>query len=153
MNGETSQSITLVVRRVIRATRERLFDAWTQPDHLMQWWGPPGVNCPGADVDLRIGGIYRIANQLPNGDTLWIAGQFEHIDPPRKLIYSWGTDPTAAASERVTVQFETRDDATEVIIIHERIATAPMRDGHEQGWNGCLDGLERYLAGEAPPAD
>ncbi len=48
----------------------------------MQSWGPPEVSCAGADVDLRVGGGYRIANRLPNGDTVWIAGQFEHIDPP-----------------------------------------------------------------------
>ncbi len=47
------------------------------------------------------------------------------------------------------MQFEPRDDATEVIVIHERIASAALRDGHEQGWHACLNGLERYLGGEA----
>lgn len=48
-------------------------------------------------------------------------------------------------SERVTVRFEPRDNATEVIVVHERIASPAACEIHEQGWNGCLDGLEELL--------
>ena len=55
------------VRRLIRAPVERIFAAWTQPDQLRSWWGPPGVRCVEVSVDLSIGGAYRIVNELPNG--------------------------------------------------------------------------------------
>lgn len=48
--------------------------------------------------------------------------------------------------ERVTVRFEPRDDATEVIVVHERIASPGAREGHEHGWIGCLDGLDAFFA-------
>jgi uncharacterized protein YndB with AHSA1/START domain len=66
--------ITLVVRRTIRATPERLFEAWTEPAQLRRWWGPQDVECLDAQVDLRVGGQYRIANRFPDGRIVWIAG-------------------------------------------------------------------------------
>ena len=137
----------LVARRTIRAAPKVLFDAWTRADLLVRWWGPAGVACLGAEIDLRPGGRYRIGNRLPDGQTLWIAGVFERITPPRALIYSWSIEgvPAPAIPERVTVRFEARGDATDVIVIHERAASAAIRDQHAHGWEGCLDGLTRMF--------
>lgn len=133
----------LVARRTIRAAPQALFDAWTRADLLVRWWGPAGVACLGAEIDLQPGGRYRIGNRLPDGQTLWITGVFERITPPLELIYSWSIEgaPTPAIPERVTVRFEARGDATDVVVIHERAASAAIRDQHAQGWEGCLDGL------------
>jgi uncharacterized protein YndB with AHSA1/START domain len=135
----------LVVRRTIRASRERLFDAWTQPDKLKRWWGPQSVVCVDAEVDLRVGGRYRIANQFPDGKVVWISGEFEAIERPAKLVYTWRLGTSTGEGERVSVTFEVRGEGTEVIVTHERIADAAMRDGHENGWAGCLEGLDNYL--------
>jgi uncharacterized protein YndB with AHSA1/START domain len=137
--------LTVVVRRTIAASPERLFDAWTKPEHLRRWWGPPGVTCPAAEVDLRVGGRYRIANQFPDGKLVWISGVFECIEEPRLLVYSWGFGSDPQRSERVTVALCACAAGTEVTVTHERIADAASRDGHEQGWVGCLRGLQRYL--------
>jgi uncharacterized protein YndB with AHSA1/START domain len=137
----------LIVRRSIRASPERIFDAWTEPKHLRQWWGPKSVECVDAEVDLRVGGHYRIANQFPDGKILWISGEFEAIERPHRLVYTWRVGAEQATVERVTVTFEARGEATEIIVMHERIPTEAMRDMHEQGWVGCLDGLVDYLEG------
>jgi uncharacterized protein YndB with AHSA1/START domain len=144
-----SASITLVVRRKICARPEALFAAWTQPAHLKKWWGPRPVTCVDAEVDLRVGGGYRIANQFPDGTLLWIVGEFEVVDPPHKLVYTWRAGFEPRASERVTVQFDWQGDATEVTVVHEGIPNAAIRNRHESGWNGCLDGLANYLNPEA----
>ncbi len=133
----------LRVRRVIAARPEQLFDAWTRPELLQQWWGPPGVQCIAAEVDLRAGGAYRIGNELPDGRILWIHGEFELVEPPHRLVYSWrlGDEPVS----RVTVRFAAIEErSTEVVIHHERIHSAAARDEHEDGWIGCLDGLARW---------
>jgi uncharacterized protein YndB with AHSA1/START domain len=135
----------LVVRRTIRATAARLFEAWTRPAQLKQWWGPDGVVCVEAEIDLRLGGRYRIANRLPDGKILWIAGVFEVIDPPHTLVYTWALEPIAGVSERVTVQFKPQGESTEVIVTHERIPSASIRERHALGWQGCLEGLAKYL--------
>lgn len=149
--------LTLMVRRTIRASPERLFAAWTEPEQLLRWWGPAQVQCAVADVDLRVGGRYRLANRLPDGSIWWIAGTFEAVAPPSLLVYSWELSPreivpggaaaSAQPSERVTVRFEPRGDATDVTIVHERIADEAARVSHEQGWEGCLDGLMELLLG------
>ncbi|HKW00126.1 MAG TPA: SRPBCC domain-containing protein [Vicinamibacterales bacterium] len=141
--------ITLVVRRTIRASPERLFDAWTQPAHLLKWWGPAGVECLDAQVDARVGGRYRIANRLPDGRVLWIAGEFERVEPPSLLVYTWRVEPQETA-ERVTVRFESRDNATDVVVVHERIADAATRDMHDRGWRECLEGLEAFMSAPTP---
>jgi uncharacterized protein YndB with AHSA1/START domain len=141
----------LVVRRVVHAAPARVFEAWTEPAHLRKWWGPGAVVCVDAEVDLRVGGRYRIANRFPDGRVVWIVGEFERVVPPRELVYTWRLEETESAGfERVTVRFEPRDGATEVIVVHERIPDATIRDLHEHGWNGCLDGLAEYLAGDEP---
>jgi uncharacterized protein YndB with AHSA1/START domain len=141
----SSDSVTLEVRRTIAATPERLFSAWTDPKQLMSWWGPVGVACIGADVDLRAGGRYRIGNRLPDGKEIWIRGIFEVVERPRLLTYSWALEGIQTEAERVTVRFEARGSATEVIVTHERIASRALREQHAHGWNGCLDGLAEYV--------
>ncbi len=139
-----SGNIVLVTRRTIRASQARLFDAWTQPEQLRAWWGPRPVTCSRAEVDLRVGGRYQIENLLPDGKRLIIEGIFELVDPPHQLVYSWraGDDQVS----RVSVRFEPHGEHTEVVVIHEQIPSASIRESHEMGWNGCLDGLERYFA-------
>jgi uncharacterized protein YndB with AHSA1/START domain len=148
-DSESPATITLVVRSTIRATPERLFDAWTRPDELVRWWGPEFVICIAAEVDLRVGGGYRIANQFPDGKLLWISGEFEIVERPRRLVYTWRLESGSGPSERVTVSFEGRGECTEVSVTHERIPSAALRDQHQAGWLGCLDGLAVYLARSA----
>jgi uncharacterized protein YndB with AHSA1/START domain len=140
-----TQPITLIVRRTMKADARRVFDAWTKPEQLMKWWGPRPVTCTHAQIDLRVGGSYRIANLLPDGSTLFISGEFELVEPPVRLAYTWRVErPNAAVPEvsRVTVRFEPQGAATEVIVLHERIDSPATATDHEQGWNGCLDNLE-----------
>ena len=139
-----SPSLTLVVRRTVPATAEFLFNAWTQPAHLKEWWGPSGVRCVEAHIDLRIGGLYRIGNQMPDGRKIWITGEYEHIEAPYKLVYTWRVENDLRPIERVTVEFAPRDKETEVIVTHERITDPRVRDQHEAGWRGCLEALVEY---------
>ena len=141
-SGET---LRLVVRRVIAATPERLFDAWTSPTELKQWWGPVGVDCVGAHVDARVGGQYRIDNRRPDGSIVVIRGSFLSVKAPSELVYTWQVgDADHGDAEHVSVRFEPVINGTEVVITHERIPNTAARDEHEVGWFGCLDGLDRY---------
>lgn len=143
--------VALIVRRTIRATAPRVFAAWTSPEHLRRWWGPADVECTAAEVDLRVGGAYRLANLRPDGTTLWISGEFLRVEPPSRLVYTWRVGDAEDERSRVTVRFEPQGDSTEVVVIHERITTPEIRASHEAGWHGCLDGLADYLA--SPDSD
>jgi uncharacterized protein YndB with AHSA1/START domain len=144
-----SARLTLVVRRTINAPVARVFDAWTQPEQLRRWWGPRPVTCSDADVDLRVGGAYRIGNRLPDGSVLWISGEFEIVEPPHRIVYTWQVEGKARAApelSRVTVRFEPRDGGTEVVVVHERIDTEETRADHERGWKGCLESLAEFMS-------
>ena len=66
------------------------------------------------------------------------------VEPPRKLVYTWRVEHDSRNAELVTVEFKQRDAETEVIVTHERIPDARVREQHEAGWRGCLDGLVKY---------
>jgi uncharacterized protein YndB with AHSA1/START domain len=140
-----SENTILVIAKTIPASAERLFAAWTEPEQLKQWWGPESVQCIAAEVDLRVGGHYRIGNKFPDGKVVWISGIFRVIDRPRRLVYTWQVGPDLP-EELVTVTFRTtKQDESEVTVMHERIPDRSTRDSHERGWLGCLAKLASYL--------
>ncbi len=143
----TATSTQLEVSRIIRADRERVFDAWTDPTKIMAWWGAGGVTCPEAEMDVAEGGTYRIANLTPSGETMWISGTFSEVEPPSRLSYTWAMEPIDEATQHsnVDVSFEKTPDGTLVTVVHTRLASQEARDTHLAGWNGCLDGLDALL--------
>jgi uncharacterized protein YndB with AHSA1/START domain len=142
--GESS----VEVRRFIAASPEALFAAWTEPAQLLRWWGPSGVTLVAAEIDLRVGGRYRLANRYQDGSVLWIAGTFEEIDRPNRLVYSWAHEPVDATTEqtRVTVRFDGRPQGCEVVVHHEGFRSARSQKSHADGWLQCLERLQRSTA-------
>lgn len=137
------------ISKFIPASPERVFAAWTDPDELRQWWGPKNVRCTSAQVDLRPGGHYRIANKLEDGTVLWISGEFLEIRQPELLAYTWLLEGSEPLEERVTIRFNACDGGTELTVQHDRIPNQALRDQHTAGWQGCLDGLTSLLAADA----
>jgi len=140
------QPTELSLRRVIRAPREKVFAAWTDPEQLVQWWGPGPVSCPEAHIDLRVGGAYRIANREVDGSITWISGTFERVREPEELVYTWNVSIVPGEPTLVSVLFLPHSRGTELVLTHERFAAEAVRDMHVQGWNGCIDKLETMLA-------
>lgn len=143
----TESGLRLVVRRVIAASPARLFEAWTTPSQLLEWWGPLDIDCTLAEIDLRVGGRYRLGNRNREGDVLYLSGEFLAIDPPTQLVYTWQLESADRPQEQVTVRFEPRDDGTEVVITHELIPDEQTRTTHRHGWLGCLKGLAEQVSG------
>ena len=141
--ADSAPLLSLLVRRVVRGAPADVFRAWTEPDQIRAWWGPAGVTCQDCAVDLRVGGAYRIANRMPDNSVLWISGEFLRIEPPDLIEYTWhrGDRLPTGSTERVTVRFVAREEGTEVVVVHSRIATPADYTSHDLGWRGCLDGL------------
>jgi glutathione S-transferase len=136
----------LEVRRTFAAAPERVFAAWTTPEELKLWAGPGPIECPVTEVDLRVGGRFRINMRDPNGKEYRVVGTYREVDPPRRLVYtwSWETDPLVTDS-LVTVDFHDRSGKTEVVLRHEKFPDAERRDRHQVGWTACLEKLAAML--------
>jgi uncharacterized protein YndB with AHSA1/START domain len=136
----------LKLSRVIRAPREKVFAAWTEPEALKRWWGPGPVTCPEAHIDLREGGDYRLANLEVDGSIVWISGRFERIRAPEELVYTWSVSILPGEPTLVRVMFLPHPEGTELVLTHERFALEAVQDMHLRGWAGCIDKLEVTLA-------
>lgn len=145
-----SPDTSLRLRRTFAAPRERVFRAWTEPAALKRWFrAADGHTTPVAEVDLRVGGRYRLGMQPPDSDTvLVVGGIYQEVLPPARLVFTWRWEGADAGEPEtlVTVEFHERGAMTDVELIHEQFAGVAQRDQHAQGWQGCLDGLARTLA-------
>jgi len=146
MTTKTTNSVKL--RRHLPAAPERVFSAWTEPDQMRHWAAPEGVEVANAEVDLRVGGAWRIEMHAPDGQRFIVAGTYREVAPPTRLVYTWqwqheGPD---AVESLVTVEFRASGDGTEIVVTHEQLADADDAARHEQGWTSCLNRLEK-LAG------
>jgi uncharacterized protein YndB with AHSA1/START domain len=139
---------SLIVHRLIRAPRERVFHAWTNPDDILKWFGPGECRVLDAKVDLRVGGSYRF-RVLTHGMEMDLVGVFREISLPSRLVYTWqfkGGPPPDMPETFVTVEFVEQDAGTEIRIKHEKLPTAEVREQHRIGWEGCLDKLTALVA-------
>ncbi len=120
------------------ADRQTVFEAWTRPDLVKRWWGPPPFTCPVAEIDLRVGGAYRLANLGQDGETIWISGTFTRVEAPSELAYTWRLSTHPPGPSLLHVRFLEHAEGTEIKIHHERFADAAIRDRHADGGAGCL---------------
>ncbi len=140
----TDTALSLRLTRLIRADREAVFRAWTEPAAMREWFCPEGGTVESAESDLRVGGRYRIAMRMPHGLSV-ATGVYREIEPPSRLVFTWRWEEGEGPKEGetlVTVELAERGDATRLELIHEGFPTADAREGHEQGWSSALDRLE-----------
>ncbi len=142
MTEVTAEAVRLT--RTIKADRERVFRTWTDPAEMKRWAGPEGYKIPNVEVDLRVGGSYRIRMVNPEGQTYNVVGVYHEITSPTKLVYTWQwQEPEHDVGETlVTVEFKDVGGATEIVLVHERMPNEEARNGHEQGWTSCLNRFE-----------
>ncbi len=144
--AQTAQAQTgtsLEIRRTIAAPRERVFQAWTRPEEVKKWAAPGPMTVPVAEVDLRVGGQYRIEMVAPDGARHIATGEYREVTPPARLVYTWNWENGMARNSIVTVEFAARGQSTEVILRHERLPDEDSRQRHLEGWTGCM---EKFVA-------
>lgn len=141
-----SEGLKLQVSKVIRAKRERVFEAWTKPEIMQRWFGPEGMSCNDAKLDVRVGGEYRIeVTAAATGKVSWASGVYQEVVPNELLRFTWLGCWRADEESVVTVSLRDVEGGTEVTITHERVADAQGMAGYEQGWTGSLTKLERLF--------
>jgi uncharacterized protein YndB with AHSA1/START domain len=154
-----------VVARVYDAPRERVWQAWTEPERLKQWWSPPNFTTHTCKVDLRPGGMFLYGMRAPDGTEVWGRFIYREIVAPEKLVFIVSFSDAQGGRTRhpwsehwpldilSTVTFEAQGARTKVTVRWtpheaselERKAFDEGRGSLAQGWGGTLDHLTAYL--------
>ena len=149
--SDDARGSTFSLVRTMPAPRSRVFEMHADPQQLARWWGPRGFTVGSLDLDLRVGGRYRIAMQPPDGDPFWLTGEFLEVDAPARLRYSFLYEAPDPEDRETIVTFALADlgATTEVVVEQGEFATERRRALHEQGWTDTLDRLREVLAADA----
>ncbi len=145
MHADTAVKPSLTIKRRFNAPPAKVYAAWTDPQMIARWFGPPGVERVEAESDLRVGGAYSIAMHMP-GDRHDVMGVYREIVPNQKLVYTWAWKSTPERDSLVTVTFKPDGEGTLLTLLHEHFFDADARDRHQHGWAGAIDKLEKLLA-------
>jgi uncharacterized protein YndB with AHSA1/START domain len=140
----------LVITRIFDAPRSLVFKAWTDPAHLVHWWGPRGFTSTIVRNDVRPGGAYRVHMRGPEGDDHWSQGVYREIVEPERLVLAgaWtDADGKPISPETLlTVTFEEHEGKTKLTLHQAVFESVTARDAHRGGWTSSLDRLAEYLA-------
>jgi len=153
MSGTPTAEKEVVLTRVFDAPRDLVWAAFTEPQHLKEWWGPHGFTNPVCEVDLRPGGDLLIHMQGPDGIAHPMTGTFQEIDKPERLVFT-SVVPNPAGGLHLkgtnTVTFVALGDKTELTVRSTMAGFTDvslfMLQGMEPGWTQSLERLESFLS-------
>ena len=139
---------SLTLTRRFRARPEKVWAAWTEPEKLIAWFGTPKAK-PGtlrAELDVRVGGIYRISFEHESGEYFQVGGLYHEVVADEKLVFSWAWHSTAERESLVTVSIKPDGAGSLMVFTHEQFFDEAARDGHAKGWNELFNQMENLLA-------
>jgi uncharacterized protein YndB with AHSA1/START domain len=157
-SARTQADHDIAIEREIDAPWGLVFDAWVDPRHLSQWWGPRGFTNPRCELDVREGGAIRIDMLAPDGTLYPMGGFYEEIVVPERLVFS--SSPVDSLGHSLldvlnTVTFSDRAGKTTTLTVQVHVLraieeSAPYLQGMESGWRESLERLDSYLATISP---
>ena len=152
-NAKSSADREIVTTRLVDAPPERVFDAWTDPEQIVQWWGPSGFTTTTSKMEVKPGGVWRFVMHGPDGRDYQNKITYLEVVRPERLVYRHGGDEDLEpVSFHTTVTFTPQNYKT-LITMRAVFATAKGRGrvateyGAVEGAKQTLDRLEQHLAG------
>jgi len=148
-SGDTKDR-EIVISRLLNAPRKLVFDAWTDPKHLINWWGPNGFTNTFYDIEVKTGGKWRFTMHGPDGMDFPNFIQFIEVVKPERLVYLHGSNEEEEPGFKVTVTLEKQEDKT-WLTMHSVFTRAAERDfvvrefRAIEGGNQTIDKLELEL--------
>ena len=153
----------MVVTRVFDAPRALVWEAWTNPKYVMQWWGPKGFTAPVCKIDFRVGGKFLCCMRSPDGQEGWNGGEYHEIVPHEKIVYSLyfaDAQGNKVDPAQYGIEHEHVEDARDVVIFEDfgngqtkltMIGNETMEDaknsGQLEGWNETFEKVAAVIAG------
>ena len=147
--ANTQERPWLKLERTYPVAPEKVWRAWTDPEAIKRWWGPGGTDnrVAVADLDVRVGGRFRIVFGGKEGNDHEVTGVYVVVQQNRKLSFTWTWPRTTPERESVvTIVFKAAGKGTELEFKHEQLHDESVRDGHKRGWTESLSKLDEYLS-------
>jgi uncharacterized protein YndB with AHSA1/START domain len=139
MTMETTDS-TITVERTYPVPVRRVYDAWTRPELMVQWYCPNPKLPLRAEADVRIGGDWVL-----HMDEMIVRGSYTEVDEPRLIAFTWKWDFDEGPGSLVRVELTETDDGTRLLLTHSRLEDAEDVKNHAEGWEGCFARLPELL--------
>ena len=144
-----AEKLSLEIKRLIKAPRDRVYAAWTDPAQLKQWFGPENVQTRKLVADARVGGKFRWDLTNSEGENMTCRGEYRELQPGKKIVLTWQWEDDETWENHtsiVTVELSDRAGGTELRLTHEQLPNEESRDGHTRGWKSALDKLEKFFS-------
>ena len=141
----TKQLPSVTIVRRIKAPPAKIWVAITQPDLMMQWWGPDAGPTLDVVADVRPGGRFSVVFRLLDGSEHNPTGIYQEVVPERRLSFIWDLRGQPDPQSLVTFRLEPFNGGTVLTLTHERLPDEASRASHEKGWTGLLDKLPAFL--------
>ena len=143
---------TVLLTRVFDAPRRLVFEAWTRPEALAQWFGPKGFTVPSCETDPRAGGFFRLCMRSPDGKNYWVRGAYREIVAPERLVITCTAEDDKGVprlEEIINVALEERAGRTTLSLNATARGlgdeAAKMLAGMQKGWAQTVDRLNALL--------
>jgi len=146
---DLNQRQVLRLRRLLPATPQEVFDAWTDADDMREWMCPDTTSLVSVQLEVRIGGRFRIVMRDDTSDIVH-TGEYREIRPPERLVFTWCSRGTQNTNTLVTVELHPHGKETELVLTHELLPDAEAARSHGDGWRSIVEKLARHL-GRAMP--
>ncbi|HWZ93431.1 MAG TPA: SRPBCC domain-containing protein [Polyangiaceae bacterium] len=157
--AESASGLILRMTRTFDATAERVFAAWTDPEHFGQWFGPANMKTVSCEIDAKVGGAWRLMGEgenIPGRDHTGrvrptVSGKYLEIEPPTRLVFTWAWhEKDDFASPRgqesvVTIQFKPVGERTEMVFTQAVFKEEQALAAHNRGWTESFDKLGDFL--------
>ena len=136
-----SSATKLVIKRMLPASRERVFSALTDPAKMAKWFYGMETGQAKVKSDFRVGGKYSI--EMSNANEKCVPfGEYLEIVPPKRLVFTWSSEGHVKDS-KVTIELFEKENKTELVLTHE--LPKDVIEPHQHGWTNCMRHLEEYL--------
>jgi uncharacterized protein YndB with AHSA1/START domain len=142
----------LVITRIFDAPCRLVFKMWTEPEHLVRWWGPRGSTTISGRMDVRPGGTWLRLMRAPDGSIIRKHGVYREIVEPARLVLTYVTDDLAGnpgAETLVTVTFADLGSKTRLTLHQAGFESVAAREAHQGGWTSCVERLAEHLSANA----
>ena len=139
---------SLALKRRLSAPAPKVYAAWTDPEKIVHWFGPQQATQDSvrAEMDVRVGGRYRIRFKTDNGESHEVGGEYKEVVPNERLVFSWAWHSTPERESLVTITLKAEQGGTLMTFAHEQFFDEKAREDHLRGWIGSFEKLENLYS-------